>query len=296
MGTPELRQRFDALGAAIAAKDPEGIRVALEAIEAATEGADPLTRAAAYAEVQRLRGRPLDAAQVLDDVLAVIGDDARAHHQVARYREQGGDLEGALRSYARATAADPMLTDAWVAHGVLLDRKGDPAAALGCYRNAMLSDPQHVDTWRNMGNCLAAQRKFDEAASAYETALGLAVGDRTIAFLRASAHAAKGDLRTADRLLTDALRRDLGRPFEERLGDAVCRFFAPAEHEAVRRANAKALLQEIDGLEEIDALPEGVHLVEFESVRHVCDPDPVTPGVPHRFFDASSAVSRRRWR
>ena len=288
MGKPELRQRFEALGAAIGAKDPEAIRVALEAIEAATEGADPLTRAAAYAEVQRLRGRPLDAAQVLDDVLAVIGDDARAHHQVAKYREEGGDLEAALQSYARANAADPMFTEAWVARGVLLDRTGDATAALGCYRNAMLADPHHVDTWRNMGNCLAAQRKFDEAATAYETALGLAVGDRTIAFLRASAHAAKGDLQTADRLLTDAMRAELGRPFEERRGDAVCRFFAPAEHEAARRANARALL------ETIDAPPQGVHVVVFESVRYVCDPDPVTPGMPHRFFDASSAVSRAK--
>ena len=69
----------------------------------------------------------------------------------------------------------------------------------------MLSDPQDVDTWRNMGNCLAAQHKFDEAASAYETALGLAVGDRTIAFLRASAHAGSSIKRIAGRRLASQL-------------------------------------------------------------------------------------------
>ncbi len=286
MGNP-LRERFEALRRAVAAKNPAGVQAALEAIEGQLEGADPLTRAAAYAEVQLLRGRPLEAAQVLDDVLAVLGDDARIHHQVGTYREQGGDLDAAQRSYERATAADPMFADAWVAQGVLLDRRGAPEAALGCYRNAMLADPQHVATWRNMGNCLAAQRKFDEAASAYDTALGLAVGDRTIAFLRASAHAAKGDLETAERLLTDSLREELGRPFEERIGDAVCRFFAPVVHESQRRAKARALLEAIDG-----TLPEGVLVVEFEAVRYVCDPDPVTPGMPHRFFDASTAVSR----
>ena len=286
MADLDLRRRFETLQTAIAAKDPDAVQSALEAIEADLQDADPLTRAAAYAEVQHLRGRPLDAAQVLDDVLAVIGDDARVHHQVGAFREKGDDIDGALRSYERANAADPMFTEAWVARGVLLDRRGDAAEALTCYRNAMLSDPQHVDTWRNMGNCLAAQRKFDEAASAYDTALGLAVGDRTIAFLRASAHAAKGDLETADRLLPDALREELGRPFEERVGDAVCRFFAPAQFEAERRAKAKALL------ESIDALPTDVYCVEFEGVRYVCDADPVTKDRPHRFFDASTAVAR----
>lgn len=285
MADIDLRQRFETLQTAIAAKDPNAVQSALEVIETDLQGADPLTRAAAYAEVQLLRGRPLDAAQVMDDVLAVIGDDARVHHQVGAFREQGDDVEGALRSYERANAADPMFTEAWVSRGVLLDRRGEAEEALACYRNAMLSNPQHVDTWRNMGNCLAAQRKFDEAASAYDTALGLAVGDRTIAFLRASAHAAKGDLETADRLMTDTLREELGRPCEERLGDAVCRFFVPAKFEAARRAKAKALLQSID------TLPEGVHVVEFDGVRYVCDPDPVAADRPHRFFDASTAVS-----
>lgn len=286
MADIDLRQRFETLQTAIAAQDPDAVQSALEAIEADLQGADPLTRAAAYAEVQHLRGRPLDAAQVLDDVLAVIGDDARVHHQVGAFREKGDDIDGALRSYERANAADPMFTEAWVSRGVLLDRRGEAAEALTCYRNAMLSDPQHVDTWRNMGNCLAAQRKFDEAASAYDTALGLAVGDQTIAFLRASAHAAKGDLETADRLMTDALREELGRPCEERVGDAVCRFFAPAQFEAERRQNARALLASIE------ALPADVHVVDFDGVHYVCDPDPVTPDRPHRFFDASSAVAR----
>lgn len=286
MASPNLRQRFEILQTAIAAKDPAGVASALEAIETELQGADPLTRAAAYAEVQLLRGRPLEAAEVLDDVLGVIGDDARVHHQVGAYREQGDDLDGALRSYERANAADPMFTEAWVARGVLLDRRGEVAEALGCYRRAMLADPQHVDTWRNMGNCLAAQRKYDEAASAYDTALGLAVGDRTIAFLRASAHAAKGDLQTADRLMTDALREELGRPCEERVGDAVCRFFAPPAAEAERRAKAKTLLASLD------ALPQGVCVEEVDGVRYVCDPDPVTPDRPHRFLDASTTVSR----
>lgn len=263
------------------------MEVALEAIETALEGSDPLTRAAAYAQVQLLRGRPLDAAQVLDDVLGVIGDDARIHHQIGAYREQGGDMDGALRSYERANGTDPMFTEAWVSRGVVLDGRGEWAEALACYRSAMLADPQHVATWRNMGNCLAAQRKYDEAASAYDTALGLAVGDQTIAFLRASAHAAKGDLGTANRLLTDTLREELGRPVEERLGDLLCRFFVRAEDEARLRARARALLEAGE-----DALPEGAHVVVLGDVHHICDEDPVRAGHPHRFLDASSLVGR----
>ncbi len=285
MGSPDLRHRFEALRSAIAARDPSAVAAALEAIEAALEGADPLTRAAAYAQVQLFRGRPLEAAQVLDDVLGVIGDNARIHHQVGVYREQGGDLEGALGSYERASATDPTFTEAWVSRGVVLDRFGEWAAALGCYRSAMLADPQHVATWRNMGNCLAAQHKYDEAASAYDTALGLAVGDQTIAFLRASAHAAKGDLETADRLLTDALREELGRPVEERVGDTVCRFFVRSEDEARRRAGARALLEAIE-----HAVPQGAHVVTIGAARYLCDEDPVRVGHPHRFLDASTLV------
>lgn len=287
MGSPDLRQRFEALRAAIAVRDPAAVEAALETIEASLEGADPLTRAAAYAQVQLLRGKPLEAAQVLDDVLGVMGDNARIHHQVGLYREEGGDIEGALGSYERASATDPMFTEAWVSRGVLLDARGEWAVALGCYRSAMLADPQHVPTWRNMGNCLAAQHKYDEAASAYDTALGLAVGDQTIAFLRASAHAAKGDLKTADRLMTDTLREELGRPVEERLGDTVCRFFARSEHEAPRRERARALLEALE-----NGVPHGAHVLTIGSARHLCDEDPVRVGHPHRFLDASSLVGR----
>ncbi len=286
MGSAELRQRFETLRSAIAAKNPSAVQAALEAIEASLVDADPLTRAAAYAQVQLLRGRPLDAAQVLEDLLGVIGDDARTLHQVGVYREQGGDMDGALRSYARASATDPMFTAAWVSQGVVFDGRGEWAAALRCYRSAMLADPQHVATWRNMGNCLAAQRKYDEAASAYDTALGLAVGDQTIAFLRASAHAAKGDLQTADRLLTDALREQLGRPVQERVGDVVCRFFVRSQDEPQRRARALALLGALG-----EGVPQGAHLVSFGAARYLCDEDPVRLGHPHRFLDASTLVS-----
>jgi len=286
MDEPNLRQRFEALRTAIAAKDRSAVESVLREIDTALEGTDPLTRAAAYAEVLMLRGRPLEAAQVLDDVLAVMGDDARIHHQVGVYRERGGQLERALNAYTRATKADPMFAPAWLASGVLLDRDGRPDEALLAYRGAMLADPQHVDTWRNMGNALAALRRFDEAASAYDTALGLAVGDQTIAFLRASAHAAMGDLETADRLLTEQMRLELGRPMQERLGDVVCRFFAPASVEDERRERARALLR-------AEVLPEGVRTAEFDAVRYVCDPDPVAPDMAHRFFDASTAVATR---
>lgn len=282
MATADLERHFIALRRAIREEDRPAAEAALEAIDQAIATADPLTRAAAYAQVQLERGRPLEAAKVLDDVLAAIGDDARVHFQIGQYKEQGDDLEGALASYARANDADRRFGPAWVARGVLFDRQGDPAASLDCYRNALLADPQSVDAWRNLGNALAAQRKFSEAASAYDTALGMAVGDPTIAFLRACAHAAAGDLDTANRLLPDAMRAELGEMHQVREGDRVCRFHATAAQLERATERAHALLRgEYD-------VP---FLVEHQGTTYLCDPDPIHPAHPHRFFDASGIVS-----
>ncbi len=293
MAKTDLEQRFVELRHAVADRDRDGVDRALAAIELAVEGADPLTRAAAYAQIQLERGKPLEAAGVLDDVLAVIGDDARVHHQIGQYRQQGGDLDGALSSFERANQVDPRFAPAWVTRGTLYDRRGDPAAALGCYRNALLAEPNDVGAWRNLGNALAAQAKFDEAASAYDTALGLAVGDRTIAFLRASAHQAKGDLETANRLLPETLRAELGPAIEVRVNDRVCRFHVVSHREAGSRRAAERLLASIEPPEPHAFVRNGDGFV----VRHgddvfVCDADPIHGERPHRFLDASDVIAR----
>lgn len=281
MSNADLERHFVALRQAVRHKDRSAVQAALEAIDDAIAQADPLTRAAAYAQVQLERGLPLEAAKVLDDVMGAIGDDARVHFQIAQYKEQGDDLDGALESYARANTADARFGPAWVSRGVLFDRRGDPAAALECYRNALLADPQSVHAWRNLGNALAAQRKFSEAAAAYDTALGLAVGDPTIAFLRASAHGALGDLETANRLLPDTMRNELGELHEEVLDDRVCRFHATAEQLDRARKCAHQLLRDDD------AAP---FTVEHEGKLYRCDPDPIYSEHPHRFLDASTTI------
>lgn len=290
----DLEQRFHALRAAVAAKDPGAVTQVLEGIDEAIKDADPLTRAATYAQIQLERGKPLEAAEVLDDVMAAIGDDARVYLQIGRYRRQGGDAQGALEAFERATRTDRMCTDAWLARGTIYDERGDPGAALECYRNALLSDPTHVPTWRNLGNALAAQRKYDEAAGAYDTALGLAVGDPTIAFLRASAHQAKGDLETANRLLSTAQRGELGEAYEVRRGESVCRFRAIEANTTACRAAAAQLLEDLDIQgETLPARRGDVFIVSYEDSIYVCDPDPVHSAHPHRFLDASALVRKR---
>lgn len=297
----DLDATIDALQRAIATGDREAVAAQLAAIERDLEAMNPLVRGMTYAHVKSVMGRPREAVAVVEDLLAVIPDDATVHYQLGCYRREARDEDGALAAFTRATELDAALVDAWVHRGMLLDARGEAERAVEAYRHAMLRAPAEVDVWRNLGNSLAAMACFDEALEAYRTAIGLRPDDATLAFLVASAHQARGDLARANAALPEAMRRQLGSVVEVRAPrgalDLRCRFHVPAPQTDARREAARELLTKVtaelgDAPGELPIICEGSFVVRHEQTLLLCDADPLRPGLPHRFFDASGAVER----
>lgn len=298
---PHLDAQIEELRRALRNGDRHGVQRRLETIEATLSSiGNPLVRGVSYAEVQAALGKPSEAASVLEDLLGVMGDDPVAHYQLGCYRQQAGDLQGAMRAFARAAELDPGRLEAWLNLGTLLDTCGEAAAAMEAYRQALRHAPMDLDVWRNLGNALAALQRFDEAISAYETALGQRPGDRTLVLLRAAAHQAKGDVERANALTPDGLRAEFGAVIEvtDEIGGRAlaCRFRSPDVDREARCRAARSLLSA--AREEVARLDSSAYPVDRTGsvlVRHgstvlLCDRDPVRPDHPHRFFDASQIV------
>jgi tetratricopeptide (TPR) repeat protein len=280
----------------VEAADADVVTATLAAIEAQLERlGNPLARGFAYAEVRAALGHPADAAAVLDDLLAVMGDHAVAYYQLGCYRKAAGDVAAAVQAFAKAAELEPTRVDAWLELGTLLDDQAEPQAAVEAYRQALRVAPSHIDVWRNLGNSLAALGKFDEAVSAYETGLGLHPGNRTLVLLRAAAHQAGGDIARANALTPTALTEEVGAVVEIVEGVWRCRYRTVPERLASAEQKAREVLRRVAAeLGEAWSGPPQAHR-EVYVVRHgeallVCDPDPIRRGHPHRFFDASELV------
>ncbi|MEM9460427.1 MAG: tetratricopeptide repeat protein [Myxococcota bacterium] len=303
---PDLDVKIDALQQAVAAGDADSIAAQLAAIERDLQSMHPLLRGMTYAHVKSVLGRPDEAVAVVEDLLELLPEDGKIHYQLGCYRRAADDEDGALAAFTRATELDASLVDAWIHRGILLDARGQAELAVEAYRHAMLRAPTEVDVWRNLGNSLAAMGCYDEALEAYRTATGLRSDDPTLSFLIASAHQARGDLAQANAHLPETMREELGDVVEVRVSevrapetgiDLRCRFHVLARHEASWRAAAREVLVAVqrtqgDSPGELPLAYEGSFVVQHEGVLLLCDADPLRPGLPHRFFDASSSIER----
>ncbi len=294
----DLDARIAALREAVESKDGNAIATHLEAIDAVLQAASPLVRATTYAHVQRQLGRPADAAKVLEDLLAVMGDHAATYYQLGCYRSEAGDIDDALAAFARAGELDPMMVDAWVNRGTLLDARGLAEDAVASYRNGVLADPTDIGVWRNLGNSLAALERFAEAIASYDTALGLAPDDLALTILRASAFQAQGDIERANASVPEGLRASVGSVVEVRHTtdvDLRCRFHVQEPQRARWQQAASALLGRAADALTPTALPQAWgegYLVRRDQTILLCDADQTRAGVPTRFFDATRLVAQ----
>lgn len=291
----DLDARVTALRAAVLDKDGAAVAAHLEAIDGMLEGQNPLLRATTYAHVKLALGRPLEAAEVMEDLLAIMGDDAKARYQIGCYRREGGDATGAREAFTRAAELDPMMVDAWVNLGVLLDTAGEAHRAVAAYRRGMLANPADVGVWRNLGNSLAALGEFDQAIDAYDTGLTLAPEDLALVVLRASSLQAQGHIERANDSVPEALRPEIGLVVEVRDEGPVdlrCRFHVPHGQRDAAVTRAQALLPTARAHVSPAAVTRAGdgYLVQQAGTYLLCDPDRARENLPNRFFDATTLV------
>lgn len=87
--------------------------------------------------------------------------------------ERSGEAEGFVRRSVQAARTGPEKARAFLAEGVLFDRKGDMAAALTSFRRAASEDRTNPDVYYNLGVVLARVQSWDEAVDALRTSIRL---------------------------------------------------------------------------------------------------------------------------
>lgn len=86
---------------------------------------------------------------------------------------RAGNLDAAAQGYGAVLAGDPQNADALHLLGVVQRAHGQPEQAVALIRRALQYAPGLADAHANLGNALCDLQRFDEAASAYATALDL---------------------------------------------------------------------------------------------------------------------------
>ncbi|MCH8923464.1 MAG: tetratricopeptide repeat protein, partial [Planctomycetes bacterium] len=119
----------------------------------------------------RAAGRLPEAIDQYKQVLALDGDFAKAHNNLALAYRRRGDLELAKAHYEHALRLDPDSPEVHNNFGVLLFQQRDLAGAKAHYDHALRENPQYVDAHMNLGVLLEREGKLREARSHYERAL-----------------------------------------------------------------------------------------------------------------------------
>ncbi|HYV65692.1 MAG TPA: tetratricopeptide repeat protein [Myxococcales bacterium] len=132
----------------------------------------------------RLQGRYDDAVAAAEECVRLMPGASESHGARAKALAALGRREEAMAAYDRAIALDP--------HDALLHRElGDlllsqaPAEAERHYRAALAINPSDAVTLNNFGASLARQKRPDEAALAFKSAI---LADPTLRVAKQNAH------------------------------------------------------------------------------------------------------------
>lgn len=115
-------------------------------------------------------GRPREAIDWLESMLAARGDTAEIYNTLAGARHALGDTAGAMAAFQRAVELDPRCARAHNNLGLLLQQNGDPARAELEYRAALSSEPGNADFENNLGTALMALGRNDDAIAVLRSA------------------------------------------------------------------------------------------------------------------------------
>ena len=192
--------------------------------------------------IERQRGNPARAVDLIRAALQVDAGQARAHANLGAALQDLGQVDEALDSYETALRLDPRYALAWNNRGNTLRRLGRPLDALDSYERALALQPNYPEAWchraivlndlgrqldaaasaeqaltarpgyadalQALGNALQGLERFGEAADAYDRALAKAAPARQaeIWCARGAALKKSGDLMQALNSYEHALR------------------------------------------------------------------------------------------
>ena len=167
---------------------------------------------------------------------------------------RAGDHAAALREAERCVAQDEEFADAWYLKGLCHRALGDNAAAIGSFRTLVAQDPAYMEGYYALGEVLAAEQQYEEAALALYQAVQLASSPRNVEQY-ANVLLAKGDAAGAEDLLRQTVKaRPQDVTFQRLLADALAAGDKPKEAQPIyeelleggsRRRAAPALLRSV---------------------------------------------------
>ena len=95
--------------------------------------------------------------------------------QRARANIQSGNPAAALDDLAKTVQKFPDVFDGWLLLGQARGMLNDPAAAEACFKKAAAIQPKNPDAWNNLGISFAVRGMYEQALSAYSTAVSVAI-------------------------------------------------------------------------------------------------------------------------
>ncbi len=127
---------------------------------------------------------------------ALLPDDAAARITLARYLDAAGKPDDALIAAEAALKLAPKSSEAWVASGKLLLRRGD-AGAEARFRKALEFTPDFADAQAGLARTLLARKEYAPAVRVLEDALKKAPRNGELLAVSGEAYLATGDLERA---------------------------------------------------------------------------------------------------
>jgi tetratricopeptide (TPR) repeat protein len=135
-------------------------------------------------------GRYGEAASAFERAARLWPDDPGFHSNLGLARKGAGDLEGAVRAFRSALAADDRYGRARIHLGEVLIALGRPAEALPELERSARDEPANAAAWHLLGTARAALGREDEARAAWEEVIRLEpsspLAERARASLRGS--------------------------------------------------------------------------------------------------------------
>jgi predicted TPR repeat methyltransferase len=126
--------------------------------------------------IERQRGNPARAVDLISAALEVDAGQARAHCNLGAALQDLGQIDAALQSYESALHLDPRYALAWNNRGNTLRRLGRPLEALDSYERALALQSSYPEAWCHRAIVLNDLGRHADAAASAERALGARAG------------------------------------------------------------------------------------------------------------------------